>query len=55
MSSRALRTIPQKEGANKGKVRGRGEARPPGHRDQFGWDTTNGKPKEETRKKLHKK
>lgn len=51
ISSRALGTIPQKEGANKGRsVDIEKLAR--GYWEQFGWDEATGKPKEETLRKL---
>lgn len=51
MSSRALGKIPQKEGANKGRSVDL-EKLAPDYWDQFGWDRTNGKPKDETLRKL---
>lgn len=51
LSSRALGTIPQKEGANKGRSVDL-EKLAPDYWDQFGWDRTNGKPKDETLRKL---
>jgi aldehyde:ferredoxin oxidoreductase len=51
MSSRALGKVPQTEGANKGRFVDV-EKLAPGYWDQFGWDTTTGKPKEETLRKL---
>ena len=51
MSSRALGTVPQKEGANKGRSVDI-EKLAPDYWDQFGWDKTSGKPKEETLRKL---
>jgi aldehyde:ferredoxin oxidoreductase len=51
ISSRALGKIPQTEGANKGRSVDV-EKLAPGYWDQFGWDTTTGKPKEETLRKL---
>lgn len=51
ISARALGKIPQVEGANKGRSVDV-EKLAPGYWNQFGWDTTNGKPKEETLKKL---
>jgi aldehyde:ferredoxin oxidoreductase len=52
MSSRALGKVPQAEGANKGRFVDV-EKLAPGYWDQFGWDTTSGKPKEETLRKLN--
>jgi aldehyde:ferredoxin oxidoreductase len=51
MSSRALGKVPQTEGANKGRFVDV-EKLAPGYWEQFGWDTTTGKPKEETLRKL---
>jgi aldehyde:ferredoxin oxidoreductase len=51
VSSRALGKIPQKEGANKGRSVDL-EKLAPGYWEQFGWDTTTGKPREETLRKL---
>ena len=51
ISSRALGKVPQTEGANKGRFVDV-EKLAPGYWDQFGWDTTTGKPKEETLRKL---
>ena len=51
MSNRALGKVPQTEGANKGRFVDV-EKLAPGYWDQFGWDTTTGKPKEETLRKL---
>ncbi len=51
ISSRALGTVPQKEGANKGRsVDIENLAR--GYWEEFGWDAATGKPKEETLRKL---
>jgi len=51
ISSRALGSVPQKEGANKGRSVPM-EKLAPDYWDQFGWDTATGKPKEETLRKL---
>jgi aldehyde:ferredoxin oxidoreductase len=51
LSNRALGKIPQKEGANKGRSVDL-EKLAPDYWDQFGWDRTNGKPKDETLRKL---
>jgi aldehyde:ferredoxin oxidoreductase len=51
ISSRAQGKIPQKEGANKGRFVDV-ERLASDYWEQFGWDTTTGKPKEETLRKL---
>jgi aldehyde:ferredoxin oxidoreductase len=51
ISNRAQGKPPQKEGANKGKFVDV-EKLASGYWEQFGWDTTTGKPKEETLRKL---
>lgn len=51
ISSRAQGKIPQKEGANKGRFVDV-EKLASGYWEQFGWDTTTGKPKDETLRKL---
>lgn len=51
ISSRALGTIPQKEGANKGRSVDI-EKLAEGYWGEFGWDAATGKPKEETLRKL---
>jgi aldehyde:ferredoxin oxidoreductase len=51
ISSRALGTIPQAEGANKGRSVDI-EKLASGYWEQFGWDAATGKPKEETLRKL---
>jgi aldehyde:ferredoxin oxidoreductase len=51
ISSRALGTVPQKEGANKGRSVDI-EKLAPDYWDQFGWDKNTGKPKQETLRKL---
>ncbi len=51
ISSRALGTIPQQEGANKGRSVDI-EKLAEGYWGEFGWDAATGKPKEETLRKL---
>jgi len=51
ISNRAQGYPPQREGANKGRVVDV-EKLASGYWEQFGWDATNGKPKEETLQKL---
>ena len=51
ISGRALGTVPQKEGANKGRSVDI-EKLAPDYWEQFGWDKNTGKPKQETLRKL---